>query len=315
MSLPTDPLAHLESLANKFKEQEGQLRDSLRTMEHKLKTVCEGAQVYCSSNNRVLAQYGPDDYYRGHFSFDGKTLSIAYRSTDDDMIYYYDPDSDEGPTYSVKSLDECPIEWLRSLLKTKALDEILPQIGEQLADQLSATKLAADAIDSISANPTSAIKSGFVKSAVALGYDEVLRVWKEAQSAVITNPDAAITKASSLIESVCKHIIHDVGAQLPTNQDIQGLYKVASKCLKLDPGSQADADLRGLCGGLNTVTNSVGSLRTHFGDAHGRGPEQKALAAAHAQLSVSAAGAVSTFLMERWLGTKPTVPAANQPQT
>lgn len=301
-------LSHLEALSSEYKQHESLLRDSLKAMVEKLVTVCAGTEVYCSSSNRVLSQYGPDDYYRGHFHFDGKELCVAYRSTDDDFLYQYDPHSDSGPTYSVKSIDECPGEWLGVLLEKKAIEEILPQIGQQLLDRVSALKLAMQSVESIAADPSSAITSSFTKVASTLGYKEVIRVWRDAQSAVFTNPDAAITKACSLVESVCKHIIHDAGAELPSRQDMQGLYKCASKCLKLDADGQADADLRGLCSGLNTTASSVGSLRTHFGDAHGRGPEQKALASSHAQLSVSSAGTVSTFLMERWSNLRTTPP-------
>jgi hypothetical protein len=66
----------------------------------------------------------------------------------------------------------------------------------------------------------------------------------------------------------------------------------------LDP--QIAADVRTTLGGLATVIQGVGSLRTHAGDAHGRERGYARVDARIARLSIHAASTVALFLIETW---------------
>jgi Abortive infection C-terminus len=59
-------------------------------------------------------------------------------------------------------------------------------------------------------------------------------------------------------------------------------------------------DVRTILGGLNSVVNGVGSLRTHAGDAHGRERGYRRIDARIAMLAVNSASTVSLFVLETW---------------
>jgi hypothetical protein len=128
--------------------------------------------------------------------------------------------------------------------------------------------------------------------------DDVIGEWQRAQAAVYRDPRDAITRASSLIETVCKHVLAAKNVQFPSNQDIQGLLRSVLKVLGWSPEIQVNDDLRKAAGGIMTVIHNLGALRTHEGTAHGRAPGDRSPTHVEARLAVNLAGVASTFLME-----------------
>lgn len=66
-----------------------------------------------------------------------------------------------------------------------------------------------------------------------------------------------------------------MGEDLPKTNDLMNLYKAVRKPLGLTPNksnfpSEISNDVLKIFGGLTTVVEGVGALRTHGGDAHGR---------------------------------------------
>jgi hypothetical protein len=87
----------------------------------------------------------------------------------------------------------------------------------------------------------------------------------------------------------------------PAKQDVAGLVKEVQRYLDLSPGQPGlDADVRQILSGLTTVTSGVGALRTHAGDAHGRGKNVGRLEGRLARLAIHAASTVSVFFIETW---------------
>jgi hypothetical protein len=119
------------------------------------------------------------------------------------------------------------------------------------------------------------------------------------------DPEDSITAACSTVEGVCKCILEDLKVPLPANKDIQGLVKAVAKELNLDPARQDlpdehRQDIRQILGGLQTVAAGIGALRTHAGDAHGRGRKPVKVDARIARLAVHAASTISLFYIETW---------------
>jgi hypothetical protein len=78
------------------------------------------------------------------------------------------------------------------------------------------------------------------------------------------------------VESVCRSILVELGLGLPEKKDIKGLFAAVRKPLGLatdrtDLHPLIADDVRKILSGLATVVEGIGSLRTHGGDAHGRG--------------------------------------------
>jgi hypothetical protein len=98
--------------------------------------------------------------------------------------------------------------------------------------------------------------------------------------------------------------------QYPPKQDIRHLVTEVSKHLNLSPArddlpTEWEADIRQILGGLASVTGGIGALRTHAGDAHGRGKKRVPVDARIARLAIHAASTVSLFFIETWNRLKP----------
>ena len=117
---------------------------------------------------------------------------------------------------------------------------------------------------------------------------------------VETDPPAAITAASSILESLCKLYIEDNGLEMPNKQTIGPLWRVVTKHIGFDPSAVEDDDVKRVLSGLASVVDGVGSLRTHTGSAHGRGRKSYSIRARHARLAVHASHTLVAFVLETW---------------
>lgn len=127
------------------------------------------------------------------------------------------------------------------------------------------------------------------------------RALKESES----DPSSAITAACSTVESVCKCILDEMKIPYPKSKDIKGLVKEVAKHLDLSPGrddlpKEWEQDIRTILSGLINVTAGIGSLRTHAGDAHGKGKNPIPADSRIARLAIHAASTVSLFYIETW---------------
>ena len=123
---------------------------------------------------------------------------------------------------------------------------------------------------------------------------EVQRVWRRASERLGTSPDAAITSARALLESVCKHILEAAGEQC---DDLDNIYRQAAKLLNLAPDQQSEQAFKQLSGSCNSIVGSLNSIRNRFGDAHGHGSSDVNPSPRHAELTVNVAGSLSLFLV------------------
>ena len=128
----------------------------------------------------------------------------------------------------------------------------------------------------------------------------VLAEFDRALSTVERDPPAAVTAAGAIVESLCKGYIAENGLTLPSDQSIRPLWKMVQEHLGLGPRSIVTDDIRQILGGLATVLNGVGDLRTHAGSAHGRGHEAFNVEPRHARLAVHAAHTLVHFVLETW---------------
>ncbi|WP_334149213.1 abortive infection family protein [Hyphomicrobium sp.] len=144
--------------------------------------------------------------------------------------------------------------------------------------------------------------SGMVET---ISFDTVQRDLDRALASIETDPEDAITAACSTIESVCRSILIELGEPLPAKKDVQGLFNAVKGPLGLSSDrSDLDpliaGDVRTTLGGLATVIQGVGALRTHAGDAHGRERGYARVDARIGRLSIHAASTVALFLIETW---------------
>jgi len=115
-----------------------------------------------------------------------------------------------------------------------------------------------------------------------------------------SDPHAAITAASAIIEAFCKTYIAANGLEMPSKQTIVPLWKTVQHNLGLNPDRELGVDQNKMLQGLSSLVDGVGAFRTHIGSAHGRGPSPPGVSTADARLAVNAAHTLVIFGMDRW---------------
>lgn len=121
---------------------------------------------------------------------------------------------------------------------------------------------------------------------------------------VDSNPREAVSAACNILESVCKTYIQEEGLEVPSKQDLQGVWSPVRRDLGLDPSAVESDDLKAILSGLLAVAAGIGALRTHASSAHGAGPKHYRLQPRHARLAVHAAHTLTAFVIESWDGKK-----------
>lgn len=124
--------------------------------------------------------------------------------------------------------------------------------------------------------------------------------WSKALERRTTDPEGAVTAASTLLEEVCKHIIEDSGANWEEKWNIPRLYAETSKHLNLAPSQHQEEVFKTLLGNCQSVVQTIGSLRNKGSDAHAGGRSRVPFKPRHAALTVNLAGAMALFLVETW---------------
>jgi hypothetical protein len=96
-------------------------------------------------------------------------------------------------------------------------------------------------------------------------------VWARALERRSEDPEGAITSARTLLETVCKRILDESGAEYEESADLPRLYRLTAEALDLAPDQQAEQIFKRIFGGCQTVVEGLGALRNRLSDAHGRG--------------------------------------------
>lgn len=131
--------------------------------------------------------------------------------------------------------------------------------------------------------------------------DGVHAIWAKALARRSTDPEGAITVARTLLETVCKRIMDELGEGYSDKDDLPKLYSLAARALNLAPDQHTAEPIKAILGGAMTMVNGLGTLRNRLSDAHGRGGKLPVRPSArHASLAVNLSGAVATFLVETY---------------
>jgi hypothetical protein len=140
-------------------------------------------------------------------------------------------------------------------------------------------------------------------SSILVDFDveHVHMAWQKALNRRNEDPEAAITMARTLIESVCKHILDEVGISHSNHDDLPKLYKETAKQLNMAPEQHQEEIFKQILGGCQTVVQGLGTLRNKLSDAHGKGKKAVKPSARHAALAVNLAGSMAAFLVATWV--------------
>ena len=151
--------------------------------------------------------------------------------------------------------------------------------------------------------PGDKVASGVLERFDAEG---VHAVWEKALARRTSDPEGAITLARTLLETVTKRILDEMGETYADKDDLPKLYSNAAKALNLAPSQHTEEPIKAILGGAMALVNGIGTLRNRLSDSHGRGGKLPVKPSPrHANLAVNTAGTIATFLVETHLERRP----------
>ncbi len=130
-----------------------------------------------------------------------------------------------------------------------------------------------------------------------LGWPAVAEAWQKALERREADPEGAVTAARTLLETVCKHVLDDLGVAYDDSWKLPKLYGATAHSLKLSASQHSEQVFKQILSGCQSVVEGLGALRNDLGDAHGQGKKGYKPAPRHAELAVNLAGAVALFLI------------------
>ncbi len=129
-------------------------------------------------------------------------------------------------------------------------------------------------------------------------------LWRRMLDRRERDPEGAITAGRTLVESVCKHILDDLGEPYDDSAELPALFKTVAVKLNLAPEQHMEPTFKQILGGCVSIVNGLAALRNRLSDAHGKGPRAARPSARHAELAVNVAGTASAFLISTWTARK-----------
>ena len=192
------------------------------------------------------------------------------------------------------------MEWLREAGKPERIKELTEALLRTINNLIRDRTHTISQTQKITNSGAKFIEQELVAACEKFNFHNVSRSWGKAHKLVHTDPSAAITAASSLLETAFKYVLTKLRAEIPKDQNIGTLYLTVKKNIFPLLGNSDDHEkIRGLIKSLTSTVECIGGIRTQIGDAHGKGPLQRRGSTEEALLAVSAAGSVSTFLINQ----------------
>ena len=136
--------------------------------------------------------------------------------------------------------------------------------------------------------------------------ENVQAAWQKALDRRAHDPDGAITAARTLLETVCKHLLDDLGTTYDHDADLPKLWSLCSSALNLSPSQHSEPLFKAILGNCQSVVNNLAAIRNKVSDAHGTGRRPVKPKPRHAELAVNLAGTMAAFLVATWKDRKST---------
>jgi hypothetical protein len=121
-------LTGLDALVERAEDEEQMLRNYLLALSDRLQSACSRADIYCASDNLQLEPCGDDEAVFGYIYCNDKGLMIASAFSGDRVAYA----PGEEILYSVTTVKECPLTWLRAICRREVIEAFLTQVQEQV---------------------------------------------------------------------------------------------------------------------------------------------------------------------------------------
>ena len=289
----------IRSRGDKIREYRNTFISKLEELSNTLSESLMDIDIWAESSKVTLEMTGPDDWIYGHLRFSQGKIEVVYRSTEDDFHDAMSRVPQEYLSFNTKSLKSCSIEWLERLSSEKQINCLLSNIDKSLDSIESNATNSIETLNKTLDSQSEEISNETSNALKEVNSDELLRAWLKARSSIQSDPADSITRSSSYLESVCRLVLKDTDKPLPNKKDMTNLISSAVKALELSDNTEANNDMKQLFGGIKGIFQAVGSMRTHFGTAHGFTPGDYVAKEHYARLINDASATASTYLLRR----------------
>lgn len=147
-----------------------------------------------------------------------------------------------------------------------------------------------------------AVTDQAMKSALApkVDWEYVAETWQKSLDRRIEDPEAALTSARTLLETVCKHILDEAMVQYSSDGKIEPLVRAASERILEGLSPEVKPAFGRVIPESVEIVLALGSLRNKAGDSHGKGKAAHQVESWQAEFAVNLAGSLSAFLVQGW---------------
>jgi hypothetical protein len=291
----------ISNLVSTAKKADSDFLARAEDFEKKLLEAIGDYKVYARANDVNLESIGPDDWRYGYLYFGGTALWVASRTTEDDLSDHLNGVPEEHQSYKSIQLSKSNVEWIKKLLTKKNCDRLVFEIEKSLTADIDGTQEVANEIEALHDSRITEVNKDASNALRELSSDNLNRLWVRARASIETDPDMSITESSSFLESLCRKMLDDRGLPLPNKKDMQNYLKELTKMSLMAPDSEARQDLKVVISSLKGVMQSIATLRTHHGSAHGSSEDDYKPTPEMARLANSTAATISTFLIHTHL--------------
>ncbi|WP_157636787.1 abortive infection family protein [Burkholderia ubonensis] len=207
--------------------------------------------------------------------------------------------------FSALALEDCPLPWLQQLLTKTVINSLLDSIRGDVDERESRVDATLAEARALLSAESAVLDAEMTASATATGDENLTRLWHDAVEATRNDTADALTRCSRFLEAVCAKILRERGVALPKDKSMSPLVKACLDTLAWPDAKEAEGDVRQLLGGIQSICNGIGALRTHFGTAHGASSHLPPLDPGYAVLVKHATVAAAHFLLNRHQASRP----------
>ncbi|HHV7522380.1 TPA: abortive infection family protein [Burkholderia orbicola] len=290
---------HIQARAAQIKRvdaKEASIVETARQLTTAIAEAFSGLDV--TGESRVVSLPSPKGKYAipwsGRLSYLDGRVQVLYNQNG------LAPQSEQRTGWDRLPLEKCPQNWLAMLLQAEVVGSLIDEIGGRDIDlrEARADRILAD-VESVLSAEAVALDAEMETSISATGDENLARLWQDAIEATRNDTADALTRCSRFLEATCAKILREREIALPRDKSMQPLVKACLDTVTWPDVKEAEGDVRQLLGGIQSICNGIGALRTHFGTAHGASSHLPPLDPGYAVFVKQATVAAATFLLDR----------------
>ncbi|MDD1963883.1 abortive infection family protein [Pseudomonas putida] len=282
------------ALVSTVLDTRSEIRAGLEIVEQDLRESLNGLSLYFCGKRITFGKIDEDAWAYGMLSFDGQSLRILTSDTMEDAQYFGTPY--EGLMSSFHISDFNDDDKITKLASPESIESLWLAAEVKIREKLGEAKSAARLLSEFSDDQSESIDRDL--SDLMQG-DYFEKQWAGARSIIDVDASDSLTRSNQFLESVCRHYLDKRQIPLGNKKTITELINAVVDDFPpiiIPDGTDHSKDIKSLLGGMKSIAQGTGALRTHLGTAHGG---DKEASADIARLSNNLAGAVAIYILQK----------------